>query len=682
MQANAAGRPARAARVLRRALDLMVAEAGTEPAIVTLRIRLLIALASSEFELSGLDRGLAVLDSAATEAADHRAKSLASVLASQRGLLHLRAGNHAQALANLDEAIRRVADAPELDRLKILLNRGALNLDGGALRSARVDLLRCLELARRSREPQAEFEFKATHNLGYLEFLAGDLPLSLHLIDEANRLSVDVSRGILLLDRARVLAETGLIREADESLAEASVILRRDRLAQDLAETELERARCALISGDVPAARRFAGRARDRFRRRTNERWRRSAELVLLQADLAAGRPGSRLIEPALRLRDELDHEGLRLLARAAGLIAAEAHLAIGDVAAAATVVGALGPASRRDPITGRLHSRFVRARLDVARGELRAAARHVRAGLSELADYQASFGSIDLQTASAVHGRRLAELSLTLALRSHRAANVLAAAERARAVSTRLPVVRPPTDPQSAELLAELRRTVESVRGAMQDATALAPLLRRRRELERAITARRWTLAGTGEARRSARLDEIRAGVATADSTMVVFVEAGGAMHAVVIRAGRLRLQELGSSTVITEQVRRARADLDVLARPRLAGGLSAAVRGSFERSVVGLDRSLLGPLELDGQRLIIVSTGILGQLPWGTLPSLRGVPVVVAPSATAWLAAMHVPARRRTRRVFAVAGPDLVRANHEVAGVAAAWGTATTHT
>jgi CHAT domain-containing protein len=41
-----------------------------------------------------------------------------------------------------------------------------------------------------------------------------------------------------------------------------------------------------------------------------------------------------------------------------------------------------------------------------------------------------------------------------------------------------------------------------------------------------------------------------------------------------------------------------------------------------------------------------------------------------------------MQAPARRRKRQVFAVAGPDLVRADHEVAGVAAAWGTATVHT
>ena len=49
-------------------------------------------------------------------------------------------------------------------------------------------------------------EFKALHNLGYLEFLIGDLPTALALMDDAGHVDADVSRGVWLLDRARVLA--------------------------------------------------------------------------------------------------------------------------------------------------------------------------------------------------------------------------------------------------------------------------------------------------------------------------------------------------------------------------------------------------------------------------------------------------------------------------------------------
>ncbi|MEP7177757.1 MAG: CHAT domain-containing protein [Pseudonocardiales bacterium] len=675
-----AGKPQQAARLLNRALTTLASGAardgGDDADLVNARV--LITLAYAEFQLVGLDAALARLEAAehAVSAAD---LPLHVSLHNQRGLFLFKVGQLEGALREFDQAESFFSQASAVERCRVLLNRGSVNLDLGSAAAARTALTRCADLAAAADLPL--FQLKAMHNLGYAEFLAGDLPGALRLMAQAFRMDPTVSPGIALHGRARVLAEAGLARESDDVLAEAAAIFRRERLAHELGEVELDRASCALISGEVSQARRFAALARDRFRRRGNDTWRRSAELVLLQGDLAAGRPGSRLVEPALRLRDELRTDGLRLAARAAGLIAVEAYLATGRVDAAAAVADDLGPSDRRDPITGRLHARHVQARLDMERGDFRAAGRQARTGLSELADYQASFGSIDLQTASAVHGRRLAELILALALRSRRAAEVLAAAERARAVSTRLPVVRPPTDPQSAELLADLRHTVESLRGVRQDAAASAPLLLRRRELERAITGRRWTLAGTGPARRTAHLEEIRAGVAAAESTMVVFVEAASTMHAVVLRDGRLRLHHLGDAAAVTEEVRRARADLDVLAQPRLPGGLSAAVRSSFDRSVAELDRALLGPLQLDGQRLVIVSTGILGQLPWGTLPSLRGVPVVVAPSATAWLAAVQAPARRRKPQVVAIAGPDLVRAQHEVAGVVAAWGAAATH-
>jgi len=52
-----------------------------------------------------------------------------------------------------------------------------------------------------------------------------------------------------------------------------------------------------------------------------------------------------------------------------------------------------------------------------------------------------------------------------------------------------------------------------------------------------------------------------------------------------------------------------------------------------------------------------------------------LHGVPVVVAPSATSWLAAVGRPARAGRPDVVAVAGPDLARAEHEISGVGRAW-------
>jgi hypothetical protein len=675
------GHPLRALRLLdraRRTVESAVTSAGSGEAD-RVAAAIWISLALNHAEVYGIERGLVSLAEARLRAERIGDPALLVRVHSQHAFIAIRGGQYDVALAELAIAETMLEHADDNDRYAILLNAGLLRLLRQDLTSARRSLTKAVEFSRSIEMPVGEF--KALHNLAYLEFLAGDMPRALRLMDIAGHVDADVSRGIWYLDRARVLAETGLVRDADDALAHAGMIFAADRLAQDLAETELERARCALIAGDVVAARRFAAAARDRFRRRGNGRWRRSAELVLLQGDLAAGRPGARLVPPALRLHEELAGDGLTATARTAALIAAEAYLAANNPDAAATIVERVGRAGRREPITARLHSRYVEARLAVAQDNIARAARSVRSGLAELADYQASFGSIDMQTASAVHGQRLAELGVTVALQDGRASGVFAAAELGRAVSSRLPVVRPPSDPQSAQLLADLRQTVESLQGAVLDPVASAPLIRKRRELERSITAVKWTMAGPGAARRTARLEEVRPAVGAADATMVVFVQAGGAMHAVLVGAGPMRLHEIGPAAAVTEHVRRARADLDVLAQPRLPDALARAVRASFERSAAELDRALLAPLRIDGQRLVVVSTGVLGQLPWGTLPSLRGVPVVVAPSATAWLSAHQRPRRRGRREVVAIAGPDLARAEYEVAGVANAWTDAPTH-
>ncbi len=590
----------------------------------------------------------------------------------------MRAGMLARAVDILESIMDLIDAGDRIDQFQILLappppNLGTARMYLGAVApELELALLRAVNMAQVA--GTALGEFKAQHNLAYLDFLFGDLPSALAQMDEAIRDNPEGPIGIPLLDRARVLCQAGLARDADTALAGAAEIFAADRLAQDLGEAELERARCALISADVPAARRFASRARTRFARRGSERWRQSAELVLLQADLAAGRPGRRLIGPARRLRDELAAEGLGVLSRTAGLIAAEAALSAGDVAEAASGRCRCSAASRdaiRDHLL-RLHATYVRARLDAVCGRRAPAASRLRRGLDDLAAYQASFGSMELSTAAAVHGRRLVALDLELAIASGRVSSIFAAAERGRAVTSRLAPVRPPEDPVTAELLAELRQTVESLRGVELDATRAAPLAKRRAELEAQIGQRAWSRPGARQITASAALDEVQR--ALADRSLCMFVADGDTVGAIVITADSATYRQLGSIATVREQIRRARADLDVLAQPRLPAPIAAAVRASFDHTVTALDDQLIRPLGLDA-RVVLVTTGLLGQLPWGTLPSLRGVPLVVAPSASAWLAASSSTVRRRGARLVSVAGPGLLRAEDEANEVAAHW-------
>ena len=327
------------------------------------RARLLISATYSVSELSGLEAGLkALADARATEPSTANPDVAVHVFL-QMGLMQYRGGDLGSARASLDVAVSYLAHAEPAAACNILLTRSAVAMLTGDLNAARSDLG---EASRRARQDQlAVEECKARHNLGYVEFLAGNLASALHEMDAAAQLGAEVSASAAILDRARVLLEAGLHREADDALARAAEICRAARLWQDVGEVELARAECALLDGEYAASRHFAGRARDRFRRRGNDAWRRRAELVLLQGDLAAGRPGARLVAPARRLVLEFASSGLPTQARTAQLIAAEALLSC-DRGDQAREISRQVPAARTDPISVRLYDQYVRASLAV----------------------------------------------------------------------------------------------------------------------------------------------------------------------------------------------------------------------------------------------------------------------------------------------------------------------------
>jgi hypothetical protein len=559
----------------------------------------------------------------------------------------------------------------------VLANRGALLIESGDLVSARRDLTECIRLAHDTQ--LLVLERGAIHNLGYLEFIAGDLPLALRTMDEGMALDGQTQVGIALLDRARVLLAAGLRREADESLAAAARQLAKDRCWQDVGEVELARAEAALLVGELAAARRMAVRARTRFRRQGNDRWRRNAELVLLQADLTAGRPAARLLQHAEKLAAEFAAAGFEQQSRTSRLLASQMFLSMGDrQSAVGRAEGALMP-KRADPISLRLQTRLVRAQLELAADQRASARRQIRAGMTELADYQAQFSSLDLQTASAVHGRQLAELDVATALADGGARGLLEAVERGRATSARLLPVQPPQDPQVASLLTELRRSLDNLKSLESDpgASKAADVERSRvAELQRRLRGRSWQVGGSGAAARPAALSDIRSAIQAAGSVLICYVQIGDVLHAVVDGApGGARIHELGSAAAVAESVRRLRFDLDALAGGNLPEPLLTAVQASMRRSCEVLDDRLLRPLRLSDQRLVIVPTGPLKTLPWTNLPSMRARPVVVAPSATSWLTASTAPAAPAGDRIVAMAGPGLDRADEEVKAIGELW-------
>jgi hypothetical protein len=91
----------------------------------------------------------------------------------------LRHDAYQEALEHFQAAERHVADASVNDALILYLNRGNLRLQRLELAAARRDLNRCVALAvavdtEASGSRVKSSEFMARHNLGYLEFLAGN----------------------------------------------------------------------------------------------------------------------------------------------------------------------------------------------------------------------------------------------------------------------------------------------------------------------------------------------------------------------------------------------------------------------------------------------------------------------------------------------------------------------------
>lgn len=684
---NGAGRPGPGSVLVIKGLGLLDVGPTSEPTgeetdatHALLIARLLATLAKSEVEMTGLDHGLTTMARAERWAATAERTGAAddgfrAFLSSQRGLILFRGGRFVEALADLDRAAAGISDETGLDKCRVLINRGALFVETGEIAQARNDLAQCLALARR-------FELQLVeritlHNLGCLEFIAGDLPLALRLIDQGMALDGATQAGIAYLDRSRILLAAGLQQDADDSLSAAAAQLSRDRSWQDVGEVELTRAESALLDGQTESARALAARARNRFRRHGNDRWRRQAELVLIQSDFRAGRSFARLLPRVRRLASELEADGFRASARTALLLSAELEERLGRPDAGEAMARQAGEPTRNDPITLRLHTRLVWARLHLSRGDRGPARRQLRLGQRELAAYQGRFGGIDLQTASAIHGLRLAELDLDVAITDGSPSAVFAAVERGRATSRRLRPVTPPRDDVAAELLAQLRRTVEDLRVKRGRSTSAAEIDADRQkvaDLQQALRERSWQTGGTGSSGRTAATPDVRAALRAMDSTGVTYVNLRGDLFAVLTRPRGSTLHDLGVTAVPVELVRKVRADLDVLANTTVPATILGSVRGSLTRSLAALDEILITPLGISTERVLIMPNGSLLTTPWGMLPSLRGRPVEVAPSATAWLGAASRPSTGGVG-VAVLAGPGLGRATEEAHAIGTIW-------
>ncbi len=671
------GRPAAATRLLR-STRRRAERLGDLPGALVVVARTLVSEAAPHFDMTGdLPGALALIEKAEKIADRVDAPFLAAKVAGQRALVVLRSGDTQAAFELFDVAVTHVAHALPRDQALIMLNRGVLHLEHAHLAQAGQDLVLSTSYAENAGDDR--LAAMARHNLGFVDFLAGRIPRALAAFEEAARTIPGGSHPAMVLDHARALREAGLLPEAESILSAAAARVREARLFQDLGETELVRAECALADGRPAEARRLAAAAGRRFTRRKNLRWQRKAELLVLRCERAGvgagrGRRAAllRIAQRATELAQACRLESRTDLARAAELLAAGSRLRAGEPTTADTRL------RRGDPLAMRLQLREVRALQEQQAGHESRAMAEVRRGLDELGSFQGALGSLDLRTGGAVHGVALARLGVDLAVRRGRGSGLLDMVEQSRAVSTRLPLLRPPRDERTARLIAELRQVEEESRGREGDDTALAEVTRLRNRsaaLQRDLRARAWELEGDGRARTThgPRAGEVRAAARERDTTFVCVVEHAGAFVAAVVTGDGVLLETLAPVSVVAELVRRVRADLDAAANPHLPAAIAATVRTSLRHGLARLDALLLEPLHVDGQ-LALSCSGSLAVLPWTLLPSRFGLPTVVTPGAGTWLRGLAAP--RPDRPVVAtLAGPGLHESEKEARDVASTW-------
>ncbi|HZV27179.1 MAG TPA: CHAT domain-containing tetratricopeptide repeat protein [Acidothermaceae bacterium] len=598
----------------------------------------------------------------------------AGPLLAQRALILARAGRSEEAMSNFARALPLLRAANDIHfQCLLYINRSNLLAYLGRLGAAERDLQSGIALARTHGLHDRVVVLSA--NLGFLKVRGGDIPAALRLFAEALEGAGNAPRLVATHDRAEALLVAGMPGEARESLEQRVDDVERAGFAVDLAEWHLLLAQAALMEGEAEVARASAERARTEFRAQGRARWALLAQQLVIRARWASGERTTALSRAARDAYAKLWTAGWQVAALHCLVVAGRIELEAGHLASARTDLARAAQARRRGPADLRAAAWYAEAMLRLASRDTRGATTALKAGLRVVDDHAASLGATDLRVHATGLGTDLAEQGVRLAVESGKPVAVLEWIERFRAGTLRRRPVRPPSDARLAGELADLRRVTAELAQTTADGEDSRGLRAEQLRLEEAVRHRSRHARGTRAPVREFDVDELRAAVG--ERAFVEILRVDDAMLAVTLVDSKLRLHELGSYPDAMRELESLRFSLHRLARKHGSATSLAAARLGFLHAAESLDALLMRPvLDVIGDReVVLVPTGQLHALPWPTLPSLRGRPVSVAPSATTWLAAMRAnsPTRARARRrVVLVAGPNLEHAEPEVAALA----------
>lgn len=591
----------------------------------------------------------------------------------QRGAIKHQLGRVAAAMEDYRAALpslRRGQDLLWVQR--VLSNRGIAHTERREFSAARADLQ---EARRICEELGLELlSGVADQNLGTVEAFDGRLPEALEHYGAAENRFRELGSlvGSVLVDRSEVLLSARLIPEARDAAELAIADFQSERRFLMIPDVRLLLARIAQSDGDAPVARHQAILAAREFDRAGRSEWAALARLsvVALGADGAHKSPRTNevlsLVEATHRLRPDVVIEAL--------LMQGQRELSRGHPDVAASLLSRASAYRRRGAATLRARGWYAEAVLRQARGEKRATLSAARAGLNTLDQFGAALGASDLRANIAGHRVDLAQLGLRYALSERSASNVLAWAERGKASHLLQSPVHPPDDPRLASDLAQLRAIVHQIEEATEVGAGADALMQERVDIERRVRDLSWRhRADRTRDRVTFCPTEIAADLR--EAALVEYTQADGDLHVVTLVDGHHRLRPLGRLADIETLAARVPFALHRLQRASLTQASATAARTLLEVTCDELDATLMHPLtELGDRSLVVVPTGALQWLPWAVLPSCRGRPVTVVPTASLWQSAIQRCAT--TEHVLVAAGPALPGAREEAQAVAAIHG------
>lgn len=600
----------------------------------------------------------------------------------QRGLIHQRAGALSDAIDSYSQALPvSVTTKDTLGEARLRINRGLAYAYAGDFAGAEADLLHARDLGHAL--DQSLLVVWCDHNLGFVFGRRGNAVRALaHLqraYDGCEGLDVGSSTlPVILVDRAEVLANVGMVTEALTDATDARRRLATTDNVVELAETELLLARIALMAGDGARAHDAAIAAETAFIAQERGPWAVLASSIgyrtrddvsaavsrcrFLSSDLPAGEAAPLAEEGAL-LATKLGDASWDADARIVATIAGRLWRAAGDDARAIEQLEPVAASRTHGSAIQRVQGWQAEALIRVMNGNRSGARRAIRAGLDTIAAYRTTMAATDLRATVSVIGDRLSAWLTELAIDGGRGRDLLAAAEAWRAGALVAPVSAP-EDPDLERLLGELRAADADRRAGTPGADA------RRARLETAVRDRARQLPGTASTA-APHVDVDRIIEALGDRTLIEYIQSDGDLHAVTVVNGRARRHSLGPVDALTPEIQSMRASLQRLARGTGSARSLAAARDGLAHAAAVVDVALLGPLPSIGDAgAVIVPTGLLHGVPWAALGRVRATPFAVAPSAAVW----HAASTRSPVSGVTVlaAGPDLDGAVAEVGAIA----------